>query len=93
MNEKILKLMNLNLDEVFKNIKEDDKAAKEIIKNYCEEKGNKLDSKMQMELIEKLVEVNKREVKLVKLLKELKIKFYYSHVRDEDGYKYIWVNV
>lgn len=62
-------------------------------KLYCEEKGNKLDHKMQVELIEKLVEVNKREAKLTKLLKELRIKVNYSHLRDEEGYKYIFVNV
>lgn len=89
MNSKILELANLDVDKELNNIKEHDKAAKNIIKTYCKENGNKLDYNMQLELIEKLVDVNKRKVKLVKLLKELKIGFSFSHVRDDKGYKYI----
>lgn len=93
MNKKILDLGNLDVDKELKNIEKDDKRAKNIIKIYCEKNGNKLDYDMQLELIELLVDVNKRKVKLVKLLKELKIGFSFSHVRDEKGYKYIIVRV
>lgn len=93
MNKKILDLANLDVDKELKNIKEDDKAAKEIIKSYCNNNGNKLDYNMQLNLIQMLVNVNKRKAKLVKLLKELKIGFSYSHVKDEKGYKYILIRV
>ena len=93
MNEKILELANLDVDKEFENIQEDDKAAKKIIKSYCNKNGNKLDYDMQLYLIEMLVDVNKRKAKLAKLLNELKIEFSYSHLRDEKDYKYIIVRV
>ncbi|OOM82129.1 hypothetical protein CLPUN_05080 [Clostridium puniceum] len=93
MNKKILDLVNLDIDKELENIQEDDKAAKEIIKSYCNNNGNKLDYDMQLDLIEMLVDVNKRKVKLAKLLNELKIGFSYSYLRDEKGYKYIIVRV
>jgi hypothetical protein len=93
LNKNILDLENLDVGKELKNIKKNDKAAKIIIKTYCEENGNKLDYDMQLELIEELAVVNKRKAKLVKLLKELKIRFSFSHVRDEKGYKYIIVRV
>ncbi len=92
-NENITNLAKLDLENEFKNIKENDKAAKEKIKGYCKENGNKLDYNMQLELIEMLLDLNKRKVNLAKLLKELKIGFSYSHSRDENGFKYIIVRV
>lgn len=93
MNKKILDLANLDVDKEFENIKDHDKAAMEIIKSYCKNNGNKLDYDMQLDLIEMLVDVNKRKAKLAKLLNELKIGFSYSHLRDEKDYKYIIVRV
>ncbi|WP_252247120.1 hypothetical protein [Clostridium sp. ZBS4] len=89
----IVDLTKLDLENEFKNIKEDDKATKDKIKCYCRENGNKLDYNMQLDLIEMIVDLNKRKVNLVKLLKELKIGFSYSHLRDAKGYKYIIVKV
>lgn len=82
-----------DLDKEFKNIKEEDKAAKEKIKNYCRSNGNKLDHEMQLDLIELVSNENKRKVNLPRLLKELKIGFSYSHVRDDKGFKYIIIRV
>lgn len=87
MNNKLL-----DLDEEFKNIKEDDKKAREIIKEYCKNNGNKLSSEKQFELINNLKDVNKRKYNLNRLLRELNIKFNYSHLKDEYGYKYIFIN-
>lgn len=82
-----------NLENEFKNIKEDDKAAKNKIKLYCRNNGNKLDHEMQLDIIETLVDLNKRKVNLSRLLKELKIGFSYSHLRDDKGYKYLIVRI
>lgn len=46
-NENITNLAKLDLENEFKNIKENDKAAKDKIKCYCRENGNKLDYEMQ----------------------------------------------
>ncbi len=92
-NEKIVNLAKLDLENELKNIKENDRTSKEKIKYYCRENGSKLDYDMQLELIEILVDLNKRKVNLAKLLKELKIGFSYSHSRDEKGFKYIIVRV
>lgn len=82
-----------DIENAFKNIKEDDKAAKNKIKEYCRNNSNKLDHEMQLDLIEMLVNVNKRKVNLPKLLKELKIGFSYSHLRDDKGYKYLIIKI
>lgn len=86
-------MIGVDLENEFKNIKEDDKAAKEKVKQYCMENGNKLDHNMQLNLIKVLADVNKRKVNLAKLLKELKIGFSYSHLRDDEGYKYIIIRI
>lgn len=85
--------IGVDIENAFENIKEDDKAAKTKIKEYCRNNGNKLDHVMQLDLIEMLVNVNKRKVNLPKLLKELKIGFSYSHLRDDKGFKYIIIRV
>lgn len=86
-------MIGVDLENGFKNIKEDDKAAKEKIKLYCKKNGNKLDHDMQLDLIKILADVNRRKVNLAKLLKALKIGFSYSHLRDDKGYKYIIIRV
>lgn len=85
--------IGVDIENEFKNIKEDDKVAKNKIKDYCRKNGNKLDYDMQLDLIEMIVNVNRRKVNLPKLLKELKIGFSYSQLRDDKGFKYIIIRV
>lgn len=86
-------MIGVDIRNEYSNIAEYDKAAKNKIKDYCRSNGNKLDSKMQNDLIELLKDTNIRGFKLTRLLKELNIKFSYSFIRDQAGFKYIIVRI